>query len=177
MQLETPQLRLCPMTLADLFKAGKVLAEVAGTYGAKTPRIGFWEMHNKRKIYKAKKNLLIKTPGAWLLTTSWLLIRKRDNMLVGEAGFKGLPMARGDVEIGYGILDGFRRKGYMTEAIGALTQMAFSMENFRINRVTALTLRDNTASHRTLEKSGFTRRPPIGKYVRWEIKRQADDNI
>ena len=71
-------------------------------------------------------------------------------------GFKGVPDSNGEVEIGYGIDPQFQRQGYMTEAVKAMIQWAFSEPACRV--ITAiLSAPDNIASHRVLEKSGFHR--------------------
>jgi RimJ/RimL family protein N-acetyltransferase len=174
MRIDTGRLILHPLTPEDLKTAAKDLAAVARAYGAALPYIGFWEMWAKRRIYKAKRDLISQNPATWLLSTSWLIIDRAALTVVGEAGFKG-PPSRGAVEIGYGVLEGFRNKGYMTEAVGALTRMAFIIKNCRVERVIGLTLPENIASHRVLEKNQFTRQPSLGKYWTWERRRLAEE--
>src|SRR5512143_1157513 len=56
----------------------------------------------------------------------WLLyyIVAEDGHLAGTAGYKGAPRD-GVVEIGYGILPDYQRRGLATEAAGALIEHAF----------------------------------------------------
>jgi ribosomal-protein-alanine N-acetyltransferase len=175
MRIETGRLILYPLTMEDLKRAVKDLASVACRYGARLPRLGFWEMRSRRRIYRAKLALAGRNPGGWLLSTAWLIVEREGKTVVGEAGLKGPPVARYAVEIGYGMLEGFRNKGYMTEAVGALTLFALYQEQYRVERVTALTLPGNIASHRVLEKNRYMRRPSSGKYWLWEREKSAGD--
>ena len=78
-------------------------------------------------------------------------------VLVGSGGFKSRPKS-GAVEIGYGTLKQFQRRGYATEAVSALTQWALSQP--AALRVVADALPENAASVRVLEKNGFTEAGP-----------------
>lgn len=72
--------------------------------------------------------------------------------VAGIVGFKGQP-SEGTVELGYSILPQFRRRGYATEAVGALVELAFAHQE--VERVAAQTLPELTASIAVLEKRGF----------------------
>ena len=175
MRIETRRLILYPMTAGDLQKAVKDLAAVARLYGSAAPYVGFWEARAKRRVYRAKMELIRQNPRSWLLSTSWLIVEREGRALAGEAGMKGPPAARHTVEIGYGLFEGFRNKGYMTEVVGALTRLALLQKEYRVERVTALTLPENVASHRVLEKNGYTRQPSFGKYWLWERVKLPED--
>ena len=175
MRIETSRLTLHPMSEDELKRAERDLAGVVRSHGASLPFIGFWEMRAKRRIYRVKRDMIRQDPRFWLVGTSWLILHREKNVYLGEAGFKGPPLTRASVEIGYGILEEFRGQGYMTEAVKALTKLAFTQNACRVERVTALTLPENTASHRVLEKSGYERQPSFGKYWLWErVKKPCD---
>jgi RimJ/RimL family protein N-acetyltransferase len=70
----------------------------------------------------------------------------------GIVGFKG-PPNDGVVELGYSILSQFRGRGYATEAVAALVELAFAHEE--VDRIAAQTLPELGASIRVLERSGF----------------------
>lgn len=72
---------------------------------------------------------------------------------VGVCGYKGPPDSEGTVEVGYSVLEGYRRQGYATEATGGLMLRAFAEPS--VTRVVAETLSDLTASIGVLEKLGF----------------------
>lgn len=175
MRIETDRLTLHPMSEDELKRAERDLAGVVRACGAVLPYIGFWEMRAKRKIYRVKREMIGQDPRFWLVGTSWLILHREKKLYLGEAGFKGPPVSRASVEIGYGILEDFRGQGYMTEAVGALTRLAFTQKDCRVERVTALTLPENTASHRVLEKNGYERQPSFGKYWLWERIKKTED--
>lgn len=62
---------------------------------------------------------------------------------------------KGIVEIGYGVNEEFRNRGFMTETlVGLIKWMPTQME---VTSVIVETDNDNKASIKTLEKSGFTK--------------------
>ena len=89
-----------------------------------------------------------------LWNTYWLIIIDRDPFGAGLIGFKGVPDENGEVELGYGIDSQVRRQGYVTEANRALVEWALAQP--ACQAVTAFTEKDNAASIRVLEKSGFS---------------------
>jgi RimJ/RimL family protein N-acetyltransferase len=72
--------------------------------------------------------------------------------VAGVVGFKGAP-ERGIVELGYSILAQFRRRGYATEAVGALVELAFAHDE--VDRIAAQTLPQLDASIGVLLRSRF----------------------
>ncbi|GAA3447255.1 GNAT family N-acetyltransferase [Planomonospora venezuelensis] len=56
---------------------------------------------------------------------------------------------------GYSLLPEFRGRGFATRAVGLLVEWAFTHTS--LARIVAGTSPDNTASHRVLERAGFTR--------------------
>ena len=83
----------------------------------------------------------------------WKICLKDGGAMAGDLCFKG-PVRNYAVEIGYGIAPDFAGKGYMTEAVQAMTRWAFSQKD--VTFVEAETAPDNKASQRILEKCGFT---------------------
>lgn len=80
----------------------------------------------------------------------WLMIRKEDKLIVGDLGFKGKQNADDEVEIGYGVIEDQRRKGYCFQAAEALIDWAFSKQN--VKKVKADCLKDNEGSIAVLKK-------------------------
>jgi RimJ/RimL family protein N-acetyltransferase len=64
-----------------------------------------------------------------------------------------------DPDIGFGLLPGHRRKGYVYEAAEAVVEYAGS--SLGLERLSAIVSPENTASVRLLEKLGMERRGPI----------------
>jgi len=73
--------------------------------------------------------------------------------LVASGGYFGPPTANGTVEIGYSVVPEYRRKGYATELVEALTGRALGLPFVR--RVVAEAHADNTASLAVLARCGF----------------------
>jgi RimJ/RimL family protein N-acetyltransferase len=88
-------------------------------------------------------------PDGW---GAWLLFHREE--VVGDAGFKGPPQD-GEVELGYSIIPGQRRRGYATEAAQALVDWALAQPG--VERVVAETEPENEASQRVLERAGMRR--------------------
>ncbi len=80
-----------------------------------------------------------------------------DGTPVGDLCFKGLS-DQGEAEIGYGTYPGYEGRGYMTEAVIALTKWAAGQSG--VKEVQAETELDNLASQRVLAKAGYL---PCGK--------------
>jgi RimJ/RimL family protein N-acetyltransferase len=99
------------------------------------------------------------------------VVHRDDGLVIGGCGFKGPPDADGVVEIAYGIVPAYERRGYATEAAGAL--VAIASADPRVRLIRAHTLATNNASVRVLTKNGFSFvgdvvDPEDGPVWRWE---------
>jgi RimJ/RimL family protein N-acetyltransferase len=83
---------------------------------------------------------------------NYTLIRKTDNVKMGTCGLYDREGLEG-LDIGFAFLPAYERKGYAFEASEKLKNVAFS--EFGINRISAITTKDNFASQRLLEKLGL----------------------
>lgn len=92
-------------------------------------------------------------PESYLWYTEWRIAQK-DGTPIGSLGFRG-EAENGAVEIGYGIDEPYRGKGYATEAVRCAVDWALSQEGCYF--VTAETEEDNAASQAVLTKLGFKR--------------------
>ena len=88
------------------------------------------------------------------------MIELKDGTHIGDLSFKGLR-PDGATEIGYGISEGCRGKGYATESVGAASEWALARRG--VTRVEAETAPDNAASQRVLEKCGFVPTGTVGE--------------
>ncbi len=86
---------------------------------------------------------------------SFVVVEDATGEAVGAVGTKGSVSADGVVEIGYGMNPSVFGKGYGTESVGA--QVVDLLARPDVVEVTAETAVANVASHRVLEKNGFTR--------------------
>ena len=85
---------------------------------------------------------------AWF--TYWLVVF--DRLAIGSIGFKGVPDAQGEVEIGYGIAESHWNRGFGTEAVKALIDWALDQPGCRA--VWGDPLKANEASNRLLSSCG-----------------------
>lgn len=83
----------------------------------------------------------------------FLIIRKKDRIVVGSADFKDVPNENGEVEIGYGLGKEFEHNGYMTEATIAMCEWALEQKD--VSTVIAETDLDGFAFQKVLERCGF----------------------
>lgn len=88
--------------------------------------------------------------AAWY--AAWKMTLRETGEMVGDICFKGPPDDL-TTEIGYGVLEPFRGKGYATEAVHAMTDWAFSQGTAYFVR--AITDEGNAASEHVLEKLKF----------------------
>ncbi len=100
----------------------------------------------------------------------WVIVERASGVVVGDIGFHGPPGDDRTVEIGYAIVPDRRRRGYATEAAGAIAQWALRQPE--IDTVTAGCDPDNQPSIRTLERSGFERTSMDDGQLRW---RRSDE--
>ncbi len=104
------------------------------------------------KAYKEMLQGCLDHPEQWEWYAIWM-IEGKDGVHVGDLSFKGLS-EDGSVEIGYGIEEAYRGRGYAAEAVEAAVIWALSQPG--VTRVEAETEPENRASQRVLEKCGFT---------------------
>ena len=72
---------------------------------------------NLKKAYQEMLRGCLEHPEQWEWHALWM-IERNDGVHVGELSFKGLA-PDGGAEIGYGVLEEHRGRGYATEAVGA----------------------------------------------------------
>lgn len=104
----------------------------------------------------------------YLFSTLWTIILKENNKMVGDVCFKGEPNIDGEIEISYGTHFEFRRKGYMTEAVGEMLKWAKMQSNVR--KILANTDKNNLSSQRVLKNNGFSQVNEADGIIYWEIK-------
>lgn len=106
-----------------------------------------------------------------LYATFWTIVDKSQNMMVADLCFKGEPDANGEVEIGYGTYPDFEGNGYMTEAVGRITEWAFTQE--QVKTILAQTDPANRASQRILEKNKFVLSGTAADNLNWRLEKTA----
>lgn len=107
-----------------------------------------------KKAYSQMLNTMLKLDGCEEWGSDWKIDLKT-GLTIGGICFKGAPDTEGFVEIGYGIDEAYRQKGYATEAVGGIVNWALEQENVRC--ISAQTEPDNIRSQKVLLKNGFFR--------------------
>jgi [ribosomal protein S5]-alanine N-acetyltransferase len=168
-ELSSPRLRLIALsasqlalTLTDLPALGRELGFPVsqGMIDDKVPRA------IKMKLAK----MATADPGLHDWFTYWLIVVKESRIGVGMIGFKGAPNAEGATEVGYGIDEKHRNKGYMTEAVKTLCVWAFSHPGCRAVTATSVS---NPASEKVLQKAGFVKTGRSEDSTDWILTRQS----
>jgi len=122
------------------------------------------ENENDAELKQAYSEMLqgcINEPENRIWYAVWLMeLKNHSGTIVGDFCFKGL-CADGMVEIGYGLREGFCGKGYMTEALKAITAWALAQSG--VTRVEAETDPENKASQKVLAVCGFIPTGTIGE--------------
>jgi RimJ/RimL family protein N-acetyltransferase len=93
----------------------------------------------------------------------YVIVEKASNLSIGGIGFKSAPSEAGEVEIGYGVCGSFQGRGVATDAVLALCEVA----RRGATAILAETERENLASQRVLEKSGFLISAETERLVYW----------
>lgn len=99
----------------------------------------------------------------------WLAVDPVLRSVVGDLGFKGRVTDGGVVELGYGVLEQHRGRGYATEATHALVHWALDQPG--VMSVIAECEPDNVGSIRVLEKLGMERTGVSGQLLHWRLLR------
>lgn len=83
------------------------------------------------------------------------IVERSSESVVGSINLKGPPSAAGDVEIGWGLIEHVRRRGYATEASAAVIEWARQQPG--VISISATIPDDNCPSQRLAKRLGLTR--------------------
>jgi RimJ/RimL family protein N-acetyltransferase len=151
----TPRLELIPATI-DLVQAElRAHEELGRRLGAAIPPNWPPELYDRAaaEYTIARLGEGAHQAGWWLHYMVLKSALPEARTVIGTCGFKGPPSHHGTVEIGYGMLAEFRRRGYAFEAVCALVAHVFARSE--VSRVIAETLPELLPSIGLLEKAGF----------------------
>jgi [ribosomal protein S5]-alanine N-acetyltransferase len=171
--IETPRLKLIRATLESLWAELKGPAELSEVLKVEVPDNWPPDLYDVDAINWAIRYLEKHPNTPWAM---YYFVRSpagthENHVAVGCGGYKGEP-SNGTVEVGYSVLEQFRRNGYAREAVEGFLWYAFEQDD--IDRVIAETMPDLEPSVGVLEKCGFDF---IGEgsepgVIRYELKRQ-----
>ncbi|MBY0131108.1 GNAT family N-acetyltransferase [Bacillus cereus] len=111
----------------------------------------------------------VKKDATLLPWGAWYVLRKEDDSVLGDIGFKGKPNENQTVEIGYGFIEKYWNQGYATEAVKELIDWAF--KTGEVETIIAGTLLDNYSSMRVLEKLHMKRVNATEMMINWKIEK------
>lgn len=97
----------------------------------------------------------------------WMIVKKDTMKVVGDIGFKGKPDDKGEVEVGFGLVETERGHGLGFESLKAIIDWAFSQKNVKVIKADCLI--DNKASARILEKAGMKKINQDQDLIYWEL--------
>lgn len=84
--------------------------------------------------------------------SNYTVIRKKDGAKIGSCGLYDRPGIEG-IDLGFAFLPDFEKQGYGFEGANILLDAAIN--KFELNQVSAITLKENKASQKLLEKLGL----------------------
>lgn len=173
LELTTPRLRLIALSfnqLKHIYLAPDALESELGLPISRQMLEGVVQRALRMKLDRMQKEDPSRHP--WF--TYWLIITPNPPLGAGMVGFKGAPDETGTVEIGYGIDPACQNQGFMTEAVAAMLNWAFSQPG--CHRVTAIgVLRGNLASQSVLLKCGFNCNIQTDNTFDYEILRPGNE--
>lgn len=102
--------------------------------------------------------------------TTWIIAKKDENRTIGTIMIKGYPNNEGEVIVGYALEEGYRGKGYMTEALNRIIEWIFL--NPEVKCVVADTLKNNGPSHKVLERIGMMVYKEDDECILWKRERE-----
>ena len=152
MRLATPRLTLLAATARHMGADLEGPAALAGALGVDVPDAWPPDLYDHDAIRYSLAMLENPANEGW--TFYYVILNEPTPTLIGLAGYKGRPGDDGTVEIGYGILAAYQRRGYASEAAAELVANAFRCPAVR--RVIAETLPDLAASKGVLRRNGFS---------------------
>jgi ribosomal-protein-alanine N-acetyltransferase len=84
-----------------------------------------------------------------------VIVDRATNLVIGSINLKGPPDADGDVEIGWGIAEAWRRRGFATEAASGVIEWALGQPGAK--SLSATIADDNVVSQNLAAKLGIIR--------------------
>ncbi|HXN32967.1 MAG TPA: GNAT family protein [Polyangiaceae bacterium] len=153
--LETPRLRLVPLTLGIVEAViGGRRDDAESLVGARMPER--WPNRELvERAFSASLDAIRDNPAVSLWGDRVLIARggERDARVLGSVIFHGKPADDGIAEIAYGVEEASQGQGYATEAVAACVAWALAQSDVRA--VQAATFGWHRASLRVIEKVGM----------------------
>lgn len=163
--LETERLSLLPLQSNQLSLSVKDYAKMQADLGLRVIDTVLDE--EMQYAMKVRLKRVLEDVENYLWLTNWAIICKDSKEIVGFIMLKGCPNKFGEVIVGYGINERYRKNGYASEALKTMIQWIF--ENPKALFVIADTEKDNVPSHKVLENAGAVKYKENDELVWWRI--------
>lgn len=165
-QISSDRLIFIPFTLDIATSVLEGNLDVLENFGLKLDK-NWPDAESIETLPKIIKNLkIVSEPTGF---ESWMIVKKENMIVIGDAGFKGKPNTAGEVDIGYSIIDQEQKRGYGLESGKTLADWAFSQRE--VNFITASCFINNVGSARILEKIGMQEISSDNEMIYWRISR------
>ncbi|MDQ7826058.1 MAG: GNAT family N-acetyltransferase [Candidatus Eremiobacteraeota bacterium] len=168
-ELETPRLRLIPLTGEELClcRSGRHVMEKRLGLEMTVSPLDRETAEALEAALEAMISLVEEDPENYLWNTNWEIALREQNRIIGGLCFHGPPDSEGRVQLGYIMQEAYRCRGYMTEALRAVCSWALSIPG--VAMVTAETEKDNMPSQRVLVNIGMMRTRETGRTYWWAL--------
>lgn len=104
----------------------------------------------------------------------WMIVKQEDMSVIGDIGFHGKPDEKGEVEIGLGLVEHERNKGYGYEALRAIMDWLYCQES--VKAIKAECLLNNKPSARILERAGMKETHRNQNLIYWKLIKHNSNN-
>lgn len=98
---------------------------------------------------------------------TWMIVKKDSMQVVGDIGFHGKPSEKGEVEVGFGLVEQARGVGYGFESLKAMIDWLQFQNSVKI--IKAECLISNTPSAKILTKVGMREVKRNHDLIFWEL--------
>ena len=97
----------------------------------------------------------------------WMIVKKDTMHVIGDIGFHGKPNEKGEVEVGYGLVEHEQGKGFGSESLNAIMDWLNFQESVKVIKADCLI--SNKPSARILEKAGLKEVNRDDELIYWEV--------
>ena len=156
--IRTERLRLKPLNAEELLLAAQNASE-----------------NHVKNALTYRREMVLAHPDSFVWYTEWALITADEQVTIGGIMLMAERNDR-EIEIGYGLDEKYRSKGYMTEAVCALIGWMFQQSEGPAY-VVAETEKENAASQKVVIRAGLSRYKETGESVWWRIGRDASHTV
>jgi RimJ/RimL family protein N-acetyltransferase len=123
----------------------------------------------EKNVFKIRLNDVKNNNEKYMWYTTWMVILKSENRIIGHIMLKGYPNKKGEVNIGYYIQEQYRGNGYMNETVKNLISWIFL--NSDVEYIVADTLKSNMISQNLLKKIGMKIYKEDDECFWWRLKK------